>query len=165
MNGLQLSSFFFFDIGYVRAAFIHSTYRKAMKIRNLETSIGEIINLESNDAFRVSLALRFCHTMWSFGILSASMFLSFHNTFCLVLFCFLPLLFCFLPLFCLLHFIFCFSFFLLLASSSLLLLAASASACASASSSFPFCSSSFQLSFSQGNVVRCFELIHRFYHQ
>lgn len=39
-------------------------YRKALRLSSVTTSVGEIVNLQSNDASRIYDAMRYGHTIW-----------------------------------------------------------------------------------------------------
>eukprot|EP01127_Copromyxa_protea_P023166 TRINITY_DN8609_c0_g1_i1.p1 TRINITY_DN8609_c0_g1~~TRINITY_DN8609_c0_g1_i1.p1 ORF type:complete len:1677 (-),score=373.81 TRINITY_DN8609_c0_g1_i1:59-4801(-) len=48
-----------------RSAFIHLLYEKAMKLGTLGGGVGEILNLATNDAMRVYMAVRFANFSWA----------------------------------------------------------------------------------------------------
>jgi hypothetical protein len=49
---------------HVRGVIIAAIYRKALRLSSVTTSVGEIVNLQSNDSKRILEMLRYGHFLW-----------------------------------------------------------------------------------------------------
>jgi hypothetical protein len=52
-----------------KSALMMQVYRKSLKIGSLQATIGEILNMQSNDSYRLHDFFRFFHFLWATPLL------------------------------------------------------------------------------------------------